>query len=254
MANTHQDVINYLSNLNDQELLIMHAWQLKKIFNNEIAAIKNIDHQFVDFTSKFAEAFECTEELIGKTEGALPTVDKADYVEIERQERQIMQKLELQTSIYAFKKNEDVVMYIVRKRPLVNPSTKNCIGILINIGKMVPGALRSLFVNKSFPRALPSKDLSNIKLTDLQIQVIFCLLTGFQTRKEISSILNKVTSSVCNEIKVKNILRSLYNEFGCSTPTQLLDVVTLLLANGTMPAGIFPTGNHPISDLYDFEV
>ena len=55
---TNQDIDNKLYNLTDIEFMRMQVWQLKSIFNDEIVSIKNISHQFVAFTEKFAQIFK----------------------------------------------------------------------------------------------------------------------------------------------------------------------------------------------------
>ena len=180
-------------------------------------------------------------------------MNAANYLEIEQQEQHIIKSLQMQNSIYVLKKDGEVIFYIVRKRPLVNPSTGRCVGILINTGKAMPGVLRWLLVNKEFPSLPLSADTLNIKLSKTQRQISFCLLNGFRTRKEISSILSKITPKGCSEIKVKNTLQVLYNKFRCNTPSQLLDIVAISLTKGALPMGSFPTGNYPVDSLYNDE-
>ena len=82
---------------------------------------------------------------------------------------------------------------------------------------------------------MPSKP--QFKLNKLQNEIIFCLLIGFSTRKEIASVIG-FFSGIHDEHKVKNALYHLYEIFDCNSTSILLNNVLLNDVEITIPEGI----------------
>lgn len=247
IANDYQNDIGQFNNLSDHDFMALQISQLRNIFHNEIGAIKNTKHEFVAFTKKFAEEFGLTRSHLGRTAVDLPGMDEKTYAEIEKQEKGIIVGLEFQDSIYILNRNKKLVHYVLRKRPIVNPATNNCLGIVFNTSKIVPGVFRRLLASNFLPTQKPKSIIISTPLTEQQQQVAFCLLLGFHSRKEIANILSNITKSEYSENKIKNSLQALYNKFKCNSPGQLLD----LMSNGEMQIElppVLPSGNYPMKE------
>lgn len=249
IAKNYQNEVNKLPDLTDHEFMARQIWQLRHVYTNELTSIKNTRHEFVAFTQKFAEEFGANDESLGKTAETLAGMSKEDYAEIHEQEEIICNTLEFQDSIYLLRKNKDIINYVLRKHPLVNPTTNNCVGILINTTRVMPGIFRKLMLNKFLPfnKALPT--IKSNELSEHQRQIAFCLLLGFHSRKEIAALLSNMTNTEYSETRIKNSLQALYNKFDCNTPGQLLNLISMGQINIELPAEILSTGNFPLEQL-----
>ena len=139
-------------------------------------------------------------------------------------------------AIYVHKHANETVSYLVRKRILRNPYTKEIIGIFGNMEPFTPGYFRKIYlqlIKQTFN--MPSKP--QFKLNKLQNEIIFCLLMGFSTRKEIASVIG-FFSGEHDEHKVKNALYGLYEIFECNSASILLNNVLLNDVDITIPEGI----------------
>ena len=161
------------------------------------------------------------------------------------QEEKLIKNHEFQDSIYLLRKGKDVIDYIMRKHPLINPATNTCVGILINTRRFVPGLFRRILLNKFMTIPKLQLNTSYPELSKQQQQIVFCLLLGFHSRKEIATLLSSISNSEYSETQIKNALQALYNKFECHTPGQLLDLITIGEIPVELPAGILPTGNYP---------
>lgn len=211
-----------LTAASDEEFLITQIWNLKHIFFNELAAIKNTQLEYLAFSENFAESFKFNHMMLGKK---LPTENKADQ-EIVLTELEIINSKLPNDSIYQFKHQAGVQTYIMRKRPLINLQTGNCVGILILGGKLDPTTrrrmIRKYFMGKNIEQSiiLPTKDL-----TQQEQDIIACLLLGFQHRKEIALILNEANTENYSERQIKHRLEDLYKKFNCTSLNELMDIV-----------------------------
>lgn len=240
------EIVNF-EKLSNSQFMALQIWYLKHVFNHDIAAIKNKECEFVAFTRDFAEEFDVTEELLGKTSIAIPSdFENKVYDEIMQQEKQIIKDTKLQDSIYLHKSKDVVSIYAVRKRPLVNPHTGETLGLLINTAKFIPNSIRKVLDEHFLHLPQNTNNIPDKGLSKLQQQIVFCLLLGFASRKEIANALSNYTGNEFNEIQVKNALQALYLKFECNTPNQLIDLVV----NGTIkldiPADMLPAGVFPV--------
>ncbi|MBP9742630.1 MAG: hypothetical protein KBD37_04650 [Burkholderiales bacterium] len=236
-------LIEELPSLSDDQFLAWQILQLDFIFKHEIAAIKNISGEFLAFTQFFATEFNVTPDLLGKTGKFIsPDFDVQIYEHVDVQEKFVINKLKPQRSLCIFRKNNIIMIYDMYKRPLVNPATNNVLGVHVIISKYIPNAIRQIIDKKLFKSHQYSINLANCTLSHLQNQIIFCLLLGYTTRKEITNILIYLTGTECSENRVKNALQALYEKFECNTPGQLIDLVISRQININIPAEIFPAG------------
>ena len=232
--------------LNDEDFFCRYLWFIQHAFIDEMVLLKNQRCEFIAFTRCMAEEFNLGEEILGKTFNV--AADVADEVkdEIFRQEQQLLSSQLPQNSFYFYRKNNQINNYFVRKRPLINPATKNSVGIMVVTTKVRPNMQRR-FIMKEFLGFSQQISLANKpNLGALHQQILFCLLLGINNRKEIANTLSSITGKEISENQIKNALQSLYKDFGCSSYVQL---VTLTL-NGHIPFEIpdntIPPGNYLI--------
>lgn len=247
ILNNYKDEITKLPKLTDSEYMTLQISELTNLFHNQIAAIKNNQHEFVAFTNQFAKEFNADNNLLGKAASHLPNMSHNNYTEIYKQEEIIINNHEFQDSMYLLKKDNKVINYVIRKTPLVNPTTNNCVGILINTRRFVPDLFRRVMLSKFVSLPKYKKTLATPEMSEQQQQVAFCLLLGFHSRKEIVTILSTLSKSEYNETMIKNSLQALYNKFECHTPGQLLDLISIGQIPVELPASIVLTGNYPFN-------
>ncbi len=208
----------------NEEFLITQVWNLKHIFFNEISAIKNIKLEYLAFSEPFAEAFQFNQTMLDKLH---PTSNKVDK-EVAQQEQKIMLSKVQHDSIYQFKQQKNIDTYIIRKRPLVNPASNECVGVLILAAKADITFRRRLMLKHFIGGDVsPSSMLPQADLTKQQQEIITCLLLGFQQRKEIAAILESINGIRYNERGIKQRLEELYQKFNCTSLHELMDLVVI---------------------------
>ncbi len=141
---------------------------------------------------------------------------------------------------------------IMKNGNKINPGKRydnNCVGILINTSRVMPGIFRKLMLNKFLPFNKMIPTIQNHELSEHQRQIAFCLLLGFHSRKEIAALLSNMTNTEYNETRIKNSLQALYNKFDCNTPGQLLNLISRGQISMELPAEILTTGNFPLDQL-----
>lgn len=232
--------------LDDEKFLYRYLWLIHHSFIDEMLLLKNNRCEFIAFTEKMAEEFNLNPEILGKTFNSAENISNHIKEEVFQQEQILLKTQKPQNSFYFYRKDDQVNNYFVRKRPLINPATKNSVGIMVVTTKIRPNMQRQ-FIMKEF-LGLSQQVLSSTKpnLGAIQQQILFCLLLGINNRKEIALTLSRITAKDISENQIKNALQSLYKEFGCSSYSQLVS----LTLNGQIPFKIpentIPPGNYLI--------
>lgn len=240
LSQYQESVIKYPDLPND-EFLRQQIALLGNLFANEIMAIKDAKLEYVALSERYISEFDLT--LGANLSEIKLQEDEAVSAKIRNQENLIVANAVYQQSLYLFKKNGVLTNYMTRKRPLVNPATGDVVGVLIVSAQFELGVFRKLYVKQLLTRSKPRADVSNLSLTAQQQQIIFCLLLGYHSRKEIAHILNNVTNENFNETRVKNGLKALYDKFECSTSGQLIDLISTNPIKMGFPADTMTEGN-----------
>lgn len=232
--------------LSNDEYLVHHIWYIENLFTNELALLKNHKCEFIAFTKAMSMEFNLGTETLGKTFNTVTTIPEEVRNEIYKQELKLLQEKKAQTSLYFYKKNDIIYNYIVKKRPIINPATNDAVGILVNTEPVIPNVHRK-FILKEF-LGLSNNVMRTTKpnLLPIQKQVLFCLILGISSRKEIADTLSTITNNYITENQIKNALQNLYNIFNCSNSSQL---VALALNNQIpfeLPELTIPVGNYII--------
>lgn len=222
--------------LTNEEFLATQIIQLKHVFFDELSAIKNTMLEYIAFSKPFADTFLLDESFLGQ-QNFLQNKRKIND-EIKLQEQQVLENKKLIDSVYQFKQDLETKLYVMRKRPLINPSTDDCVGIIIFAIKMDLTSQRKLMAKHILGLSPDKYVISSTNLTEKQQQVINCLLLGFHKRKEIAAILGKVTHKQYNEGQIKTVLEGLYEKFSCSSFSELITLIVLNSKQSTPLSGI----------------
>lgn len=219
----------------NEEYLASQIWQLKHVFFNEMSAIKNSTLKYLAFSKPFAEAFKLDDSILDKSRPILSSIDQ----EIAQQEQQIIISQLRNDSIYQTEK-PNIDMYLMRKRPLINPSTGDCVGISILAAKLDIAKERRVMLRHFFGKQVSAgSTLPDAEFTQQQQQIITCILLGFQQRKDIAKILENITDNTYDEIRIKNQLHTLYQKYNCNSLNELVDIIVSNHKN----VGKFPGAN-----------
>lgn len=221
----HPDYVQIVNRkkFDDSEFLALHIWQIMNYPPDEMALIKNHYCEFLAITDKMAEEFNLTDDILGKTFKAALNVPTEIRDEVVHQEQHLIKTISRQTSFYFYRNQDGITKsYMVRKRALVNPDSCNVVGIIVNTEPASPNLMRRFLITQdNLPKKISTPDGSNLTL--LQKQIVLCLLTGINSRKEIAQLLSRLTDNEISDIKIKNSLQNLYKEFNCNTVQQLTD-------------------------------
>lgn len=233
-----------LKSYTNEEYLALQIWQLENTFRNNAGAIKDINLNYIAMSKLYAEEFELTLDV------------SDDYIifnnhpllndEIKKQEQLVIENCEVQDSLFIYKPStiRSLLCYPMRKRPIINPTTNDIIGILVIAIKYKVGEFRAQYlkhvigVNKKIEFNIPEK------LTDVQQQIILCLLHGYNSRKEIAKIISSSTKNEVNEIRIKNLLSTLYDKFECNSSAQLIQIITKYPFEFELPRDLAEEGSN----------
>ena len=246
ISDDYKSNLEKLPILNNYDFMVSQIWHLKHLFHNDIAFIKDINHTLVAYTTPFWNEFISNKNSPSNKINEIFNLADDEYNNILLQEQQIINTGMHQDSIFLHKNVTGVSNYVLRKRPLINPANNNCLGIQINMTRFTPGVFRKYLSNIILGHTRKKIVLNDTQLTQQQQQIIFCLLLGFHSRKEIANLLSNITQTEHNEIKIKNSLQALYNKFECNTTTQLMDLIIDSEIKMEWPENL-PTGQFPFN-------
>lgn len=219
----------------NEEYLATQVWQLRSVFASEISAIKDAKLEYLAFSKPFAEAFKFDESFLDRPISISNSIER----EIIQQERQILVDRVMHDSLYQFKPEPNIEMYLMRKRPLINPATGDCVGISILAAKLDIAKQRRVVLKYFMGQQIASESvLSTPELTEQQQQIITCILLGFQQRKDIAKILENITEGAYDEVRIKNQLQALYQKYKCASLNELVNLVVANYKNVGQLSGI----------------
>lgn len=230
---------------NDQ-FLQFAILQLQDIFCNEMIAIKNIELDYIAFSTPFAVEFSLAKEHLG-TKGN-HSMDESTKTTVLAQEQQIINEGKYQDFFCFYKKDDSTKTCTMRKRPLINPFTLQTVGLVTVVSNFGSGFMRKFLMRNLFPKPSKSSTIkSSTQLNESQQHIVFCLLAGFYSRHEIATIIQNAANIDFNETKIKNSLQALYQKLECSSTTQLLDLILDNWDGMHFPASLHANGtSYPI--------
>lgn len=207
----------------DEKYLLNQLWLLKHVFYDEIAAVLNADLQYLGISNKFANVFNCNNEILGHKFSIY--TDNKLISDLDKSEQRIIKEKIAHDSVYQIKQGNEVKLYLIRKRPIVNPATSNCIGMFIFVALLNLATHSNIIYRIVSSQHYRNQLVPSEELSDEQHQIIACLLMGFHQRKEIASILQNVTNKEYSERQIKYFLSKLYQKYNCSSITELISLI-----------------------------
>ena len=95
IADMYTNDVNTIPQLTNQQYLAWQIWQLNHVFKKELAAIKDVNCEFIAFTDDFAEKFSFNDNLLGKIAS-----NHENECDILKQEQEIISKAKTQNALY----------------------------------------------------------------------------------------------------------------------------------------------------------
>lgn len=220
----HNNYLNVKHNqFSDEEYMVNQLWFLKHIFYDEIAAILDNNRQYLGLTNRFGDLFDCSSEILGHTFSIYR--DSSLSSSVEKAEQEIINKKLPNDSVCQIKQNGQVKLYLIRKRPIINSATGNCLGIFTSAALLNLATHSNIIYRIMSGRQNKNEVILNEQLSDEQHQIVACLLMGFHQRKEIASILHNITNKEYSERQIKYYLTKLYQQYNCSTISELIELI-----------------------------
>lgn len=228
--------------MDNDQFLQFEIRNLAHLFTGEMIAIKNADLEYAAMSQSFADEFDLGEHVLGQCLGGKGEKSQQDILE---QERKILAGIQHQDSTYFYEKNRKIKCCAVRKRQLINPFNSQVVGIFIIAIQFTPGFWRKYYIRQLAPTITRKNIEASVKLTEQQQQIVFGLLLGFHSRREIAGLLNRLMASDFDEVKIKNSLNTLYQKFECNSTSQLLTLISHDQIRQEIPAQLITLGNYP---------
>lgn len=209
----------------DSEYLVEQIQHIRDIFSNETIALKNTNLEYLAFSRMFADTFGFDERILDSANDLDPS--NKSQREVIGLERQVILNKVANDSTYQFKLDKQTNIYLMRRRPLINPSTNNCVGILIIARRIDPAVNRRVILKYFMGKSeVGMSEPLTTEVTEYQQQIINCMLLGFYQRKEIALMLKNMTNVESSEWQIKRQIQDLYQKFRCNSPSELINLIT----------------------------
>ncbi len=118
--------------------------------------------------------------------------------------------------------NKECIIYTLE--PIVNPTTKNIVGMTGEMHIIDPGTISRMFsfINSSSPANTEEDNLNSVKLSEREEEVLFLLTLG-HSYKEISLILSNAANKQILSSTINSIIhRQLFKKFDVTSTTELV--------------------------------
>ncbi len=242
----YQNNVSFQAELNDNDFLAMQVWMMHNVLVNEPIAIKNNNLEYVALSDKFIETFN--KNKLDRSELSYNKLDLGELnsIETHNQEQRVIDNLVIQHSMYILKIDKNLSYFLMRKRPLINPTTNVVVGILIIARKIELWRLHKEYIKQLVKPVFSKREISKVSLSDQQRQIVFCMILGFHSRKEISEILSTITNENYNETRIKNSIKRIYDKFECNSTVELLNLICNTSIKIDLPIENVPEGNYVV--------
>ncbi len=223
----YNNLLKNIESYTNDEYLQLQVLLLSNIYYREIVAIKNIRLEYIAFSNAFSTTFGLTPDFLGKAD-KIPYISPKINLEIEKQELKLIKDRKPYETVLHLDSQLKNIPYLIKARPLINPSTQEVVGIIVFSVKIDLTRLRRMLLKAQKHKLIKEIPIvSPTLLTKNQQLVISCLLLGFHQRKTIATMLSKITKNEVNEILVKNTLQALYTKYSCNSTSELINLVNL---------------------------
>ena len=247
--------------MTDREFLTTYLNSFYLQFDNDIAGVKDNQSRYLLVTQKYAEllGFDSASELLGLSDGDANT-SIAQYGEIFYQQDRLVEQT--RTALvcldnHYYKNGFD--SYIFNKTPVINPRTKNVLGIRLVATKpllLLPVRLalemqRISFADHSLSPEIGSKQKLDIKLTERQHLILFLVLNGYSQGDIVKTF--RMLQEQISQAAVKDVMRVLKIKFDVKNKEELIKKAIKNGLHTHVPAKLILQGSFILRD-HEFKI
>lgn len=247
--------------MTDHDFLTTYLNSFFLQFDNDIAGIKDNQSRYLLVTQKYAEllGFNSASELIGLSDGDANT-SSASYEKIfYQQDRLVEQTREPLVCMDNHYYGHGFDSYIFNKTPVINPRTKNVLGVRLVATKpllLLPVRLalemqRTSFINHSQSPEVGNNQKLDIKLTERQHLVLFLVLNGCSQGEIVKTF--RLLQEQITEAAVKDVMRVLKIKFNVSNKDELIKKTIKNGLHTHVPAKLILQGSFILRD-FEFKI
>ena len=235
--------------MDNQEYLDYYKQAFEKIFINEgdYVYIKDSDFKYVMVSPSLKTMMGISEKIVSNT--ILEVANKSNIApaivdEIHIQDIKIKQKLTELTCLEIMKYEDEHRIVIVHKTPIINPHTKDFVGIRGQVGNFIwPNLIKTLFKIQGVKGTLLDKHSSannmieKYPLNPVQHIVLFLAMHNY-SYSDISIIMNSLELKI-STARVSDHLEKLKIIFNVRTKSQLIEKAIGFNFHALLPEALF---------------
>jgi DNA-binding CsgD family transcriptional regulator len=239
-----------ITDMNDDDFFELYCKKADVVFSNGIGDLafikdKNFKYQYLSPLYKKNESQQGL--IVTNKDTGLSEEQSAIWNIIRKQDEEIKQSREVREFL-------DIDIYkrigLVRKRPIINPSTNNFVGIVGVIKPFsMPNFLSLIYKMHGIDFGLNNKEQSKrlkFKLTERQNMVLFLYVNKY-SNTEISLIISLITNKM-SVSRVNDHLENLKYIFQVNSKEQLIEKAISLDYHLFVPRKFLKFGSYPLND------
>lgn len=244
-----------------EDLQYLHEYiqSFYKIYSQEIACVKNCDLQYIAATQNFAKLIGVNlPEIILIKDKDLPyAISKNSQLSFKYDEHILKSKIQI-SFLDISEYSTGLGIYIFNRKPIINPFTKNVLGVLY-VGekyKLVNLSNSLLYMygnNKKDINIINHNSImreSKLILGLKQSEVLFCLLLGLREDKAIANFINNIKGSNYSSYTINNAIKELFRKFDTNSRDSLIQIAFSENYDSIIPQTLIKCGTYPINYGY----
>jgi len=197
--------------------------------------------------------FKKAEEMVGRKDYEVPckVAEVADV--FYKQDREVKQSGNSKHFLDIHEYFTGTSVLKSKKAPIINPYTNNILGNLwqgaeFTINTTLKTILDLHGNNFGMHSSLNVTDIeNNFKLTNIELEVLFCLCLGFSHKKSIAGFLSFIYKQDINtDTTVNDAFRRLYRKTSCNSKSQLLEFAVANNLHLQIPKSFLISGSFEI--------
>lgn len=237
--------------MTDQQFLEQYVKAAKLLFSSstrDMVVISNADLKVLALTYTMLDflGIESANKIIDKKYEDITDILPFNAQLIEKfaeQNKEIINTKKDKVYLETVSSNGKSKIYLVYKRPIINPDTSNCVGIWVQFNKMYwPNIIKALFKLHGAKGLLIGKDskanpLKTYPLSEMQHMILYLCLSNY-SYSEIAVFMNEFGYKI-TPIRVNDYLEQLKLIFHVRTKAQLTEKAIGLNFHTFLPSGLF---------------
>jgi DNA-binding CsgD family transcriptional regulator len=247
--------------MTDRDFLTTYLNSFYLQFDNDIAGIKDNQSRYLLVTQKYAKllGFNNASELIGLSDGDANT-SIASYEKIfYQQDRLVEQTRESLICMDNHYYGHGFDSYLFNKTPVINPRTKNVLGVRLVATKpllLLPVRLALEMQQASVAKyplspEIGSEQKLDVKLTERQHLVLFLVMNGYSQGDIVKTF--RLLKEQISEAAVKDVMRVLKIKFDVKNKEELIKKAIRNGLHTHVPAKLILQGSFILRD-FEFKI